>query len=922
MLKSDPSPEHPLGPKKEVASMDQKHKSQVFDDPLSQTLLAPEPTPFVDPLSQTIMALKTEEKKKAETVAKEEESFIPWAARKKDILLNYTTDEVVGIQANFMEAQSRVNLVVDKQKQRLEQLEETEEALEKEILKVSQKEYIGHIEKLNEQLIKAWDTEERVKSLKIAIQCAKVLSDTSVIKFYPSKWVLITEILDTFGRLVYERIFERANTPDSPSAPKVRLPENFSPKDVPDSARETCRNWFFKIASIRELLPRLYVELAIIKCYAFLSQGAYKEVINRMCMMARGIGDPLVATYARAYIARKGREVAPEHREHLMTSFNDYLYTQQIVSKRPRFVKMLEENRLTLSDYVILYSPAIEWILQCIAHKADPNIFDIVLSKCKEGGNGLVLNHIISSFHPDYIAANADTLANLIKDSDDTFPKYKLYCSFGVCLSLGQGPQEDDKLSLLNAVWKVVTKITDPSQYMAVAEVFIDYPLTHCSTGQVNALLGDVLKHVKPDKAYENLQPQLQSLVLKILAKYHNFATIFGMTNFLPLLDLFTGSTQVEVNKAILSSFAKHQHRTRDPVVINCMFGVSKIVHDSVNTLSFQDEIRQISHMISRFIMKIDFGRDVTKQLDFYGECRRAFGNLDPPKAQLVLAVCSLAMKTLTLANGNHSKKTAAFVRACIAYCFVTIPSMNDITQRLQLYVLAGQVALLNQSLPQADSLFKAAIALLQEMPTQIEESDGRLSSTEDIVLNFMSTFASVLVTVPGHPEHGPFYLVKGLLQVAIAHNWQPTSPAKALLLTRLLALFSALHQSALPYHAAKVESNDVLYAGDEAYNTELLAIIDELIKLILKHLESLSADQSPQAQKRQVTVALYLFDHTLRFCQLNAKSATLAANLFQLARKCGALPEDLNRSLRYLQTSDVHVNNKLSQELLKKLQF
>lgn len=46
---------------------------------------------------------------------------------------------------------------------------------------------------------------------------------------------------------------------------------------------------------------------------------------------------------------------------------------------------------------------------------------------------------------------------------------------------------------------------------------------------QVNALLGDVLKHVKPDKAYEALQPQLQSMVLKILAKYFNFGTIFGM---------------------------------------------------------------------------------------------------------------------------------------------------------------------------------------------------------------------------------------------------------------------------------------------------------------------------------------------------------------------------------------------------------
>lgn len=52
---------------------------------------------------------------------------------------------------------------------------------------------------------------------------------------------------------------------------KASLPNDFSPDMVPESAKETCLNWFYKIASIRELVPRIYVELALIKSYDFIS---------------------------------------------------------------------------------------------------------------------------------------------------------------------------------------------------------------------------------------------------------------------------------------------------------------------------------------------------------------------------------------------------------------------------------------------------------------------------------------------------------------------------------------------------------------------------------------------------------------------------------------------------------------------------
>ena len=60
------------------------------------------------------------------------------------------------------------------------------------------------------------------------------------------------------GDLVYERIKGKSVMVLSGTSKEVPLPDNFTPEQVPESAKETCRNWFFKVASIRELIPRLY----------------------------------------------------------------------------------------------------------------------------------------------------------------------------------------------------------------------------------------------------------------------------------------------------------------------------------------------------------------------------------------------------------------------------------------------------------------------------------------------------------------------------------------------------------------------------------------------------------------------------------------------------------------------------------------
>lgn len=142
----------------------------------------------------------------------------------------------------------------------------------KEMLNLSQHEYVNKIDQLHTKLQSAWRDDHRVTALKIAIQLAKLLSDTAPLQFYPSKFALVTDVLETFGQLIYDRIADKS----------ANVFGDKSPDLTPETAKETCRNWFYKVASIRELLPRLYIEISIMRCQTFLEpKTAYMEVIPR-----------------------------------------------------------------------------------------------------------------------------------------------------------------------------------------------------------------------------------------------------------------------------------------------------------------------------------------------------------------------------------------------------------------------------------------------------------------------------------------------------------------------------------------------------------------------------------------------------------------------------------------------------------------
>lgn len=671
------------------------------------------------------------------------------------------------------------------------------------------------------------------------------------------------------------------------------LKNNFRPEDVGDHAKEICENWFYKISSIRELIPRLYIEMSIMKSYKFLHPPSFYETfLPHMSKMIRGIGDPLVATYALCYLSRKGHEIAPDVKTHLIDYLDDYNFLRESHISESKILKIYKDQ-ISFPQYLSLYGPSLDWVLQCIAYKSDERLFELILDKIKNYNDIMVLSSVITSFDPALIASKAKYFVNAIKQyTTDSLSKHEIYRTLGVTLVLQREGfmNKDEARDLLTDIWDYVSKVKEIGKYMSVAEVYIEFPVKHIDIKATDFILSDILRHIMPDKYYlaEESQRILQSIMEKLLANTSNFTELFSLDSFIKFFDLFRGETQVEVNKLLLERFSKINERITDPIIINTMFSVAKVVHDSINAFSFADEVRRISRLITSFITKMEFGKDFERHLSFFTECRRAFANIESVKKLLVQGALNLAIKTFKIVKGKHTKETSSFVRACIAYAYITIPSMHDIFDRLNLYILGGQVSLINQSIPQAESFFKAAITAIQEVPPLIDDPIDKVQKpSEPLLIEFIKSFISTLISVPGHPEMGPFYLLRGLYKVIKDYKWEEGSTGKAESYISMVILLSSTFRTPFPYSYENLEGNDVLYVGTAEYEEEIQQFIDELIQDILHELKIIKDLQDTPGMKiKKAKISFEFLNQIIILTKLNPKLFELCIDLFTLGHK------------------------------------
>ncbi len=131
--------------------------------------------------------------------------------------------------------------------------------------------------------------------------------------------------------------------------------------------------------------------------------------------------------------------------------------------------------------------------------------------------------------------------------------------------------------------------------------------------------------------------------------------------------------------------------------------------------MSDDREVKRVSHIISSLIKKVDHGKDFDKTLNVFTEARGLFINLDYVTETLIFETLNLGVKCHAVVGGRHNQKTLNFVKACVAYAHITIPTLEDINKQISLFMLAANVALLNGLIGETDSVLRQALIMVDE---------------------------------------------------------------------------------------------------------------------------------------------------------------------------------------------------------------
>ena len=739
---------------------------------------------------------------------------------------------------DFSESEEK-NYKIEKGRTRMDELEKNEDDTNAGTVG----EIVKKMEIKKKEMLQQWDKEEKVSTLKTIIQLAKILNDVSTPKFYCHKFLLISEFIDNFSKLVYERICKLAFS----SKQKVDF-SKISPEVGNQNAKEVCMNWIMKTCCIRELLPRIYIDISFLGMFKFImTDEELESKILNIAFMIRGISHPLIAFYASMYLTKIVLTLYPKMKKFLFILLKN-LSKFEIDEA---YMKKLKYEDMTVDELKRFLDPCVEWIIYCICKNMGPKDFKNLIKLYDVSKNYSIFKGIIIHALPKFIFDE-----NIIQYIFVCFDLYNNYESTFLCYLMSQkilitdNPLDGKYIAIM---WDKIKNCKNRELFIDCCSLLGEILIKFHNEDVQDKFFEEVFEIFKnifsnssalgeSTQAIQKYFAKFEIFLYNILTKITNYNSILSGDNFLFLLQNFNPEMKLNICHTIFKQLINQKDKITDTYLAFSLLKIGKFIHDSIDIFSPPEKRKEVSDILTKFINKIDFGMDFENYFNFLTEARAAYYELDSITELLIKCVQKTAIQTYKSVKGKHNKKTMRFCKVCVAYCLITIPSLSSIKTQLKLELTTAEIALMNNLISECDSLCKFIITNIQK---EIENLD-KLEA--DFIINFSKSFLGFLIMVPSNPDD-PFQLIRGFSNLFT----ELTLPKTNLLSRVKLSIFLSMAkfvttqlQNRLPYHVFNVDSNDEIFTGDPKYISEGNQLIEKILNDILNEISEFDGKITP----------------------------------------------------------------------------
>lgn len=402
------------------------------------------------------------------------------------------------------------------------------------------------------------------------------------------------------------------------------------------------------------------------------------------------------------------------------------------------------------------------------------------------------------SFSPSLLVSYSVDIAKILqkiyKDS-----KYKIY---KILLSRLSGVVFAQSSEFIVIVWTDLSEITDLEILLDLLGPFSEIIFRNLSRYQKNRFYSLILD------SFNNLFYNFRSLDKRIFSSFQNFlagilektedmSDILTLEPFLQLISYFPNANKKEISHSIATTFLAREEQMSDPVIVHIMLSLMK----NMKGMPVKD-------LALDFASKVDFADNFEQTLSFLAEMRATFGYIPEVTVALIYKATNLTFVARKKAKGRITKKLVSLLQATLAYCFITVPVIEDPQTKLNLYLYLSEIALANNLISQATSLIKTCITQLSEVDSESDRATYRI----------FHRIISFLIVMPDDPESDYLFLFNGLYQAFSISKFKGNLEyiLRLQFYTHCSVYICSQAQERLPFHIPGVISNDGLFKSSE----------------------------------------------------------------------------------------------------------